>query len=214
MINIKQDKTHPDLNRLLTIIDEDYRTLRLFACRCAREVLPMLSEEDGWEEWEIATLAAAIDASERYARGEGTQSELLRMEDKVREIYVGGQEIALGAIGVMSWDDVRANGEVPDNAIQRAAYAVMCAARWSQDDNGWEVTMARDCADSAARCIGMIAAGKTSKAWSEGVVGVSSPEIVADTGRDIARHIAAEAEADMRQWQVDVLKAMIADVYK
>ena len=212
MINVKSDSTHPELNRLLTIIDEDYRTLRLFACRCAREVLPMLSEDDGWDERDINTLYAAIDASERYARGEGTQAELLRVEDNAWGIYVGGQEEALTAIGIKSWGDV--HDEVPDNVMQRAAYAVMCAARWNQDEPGWEVTMARDCADSAARCIGMIAAGKTSKAWSDAVVSASSPEIVAETGRDIARHIAAEAEADMRQWQVDVLKGMIADVYK
>jgi hypothetical protein len=63
------------------------RSLRLFACACARQV------------WDLLTTDArsAIDAAERYAEGHATLTELLASSIRKRNNRITGEQLALSA---------------------------------------------------------------------------------------------------------------------
>ena len=97
----------------------DDKTLRLFACKCVREVWHLLTDERSRK---------AVEVAERYAVGDATDEELDAARDAA---WDASSSAARDAAIAAAWD------EAWDEAIA-AAWAAAIAAAW---DEAWDEAM-------------------------------------------------------------------------
>jgi hypothetical protein len=108
----------PASDRLWLVLREEFidaKTLRLFACWCAREALKLVKEPD-------ARFLAAVKTAERYAHGRATKEELAAAQSEAWSI-VDGSETESAA---------RSADRSPRYAAWSAAWSAKSAVRLSQ----------------------------------------------------------------------------------
>lgn len=128
------------------------KTTRLFACYCARDVLPIFEKEYPNDN----RPRVAIDTSERYANGEATDSELSAAVSVAwSAVLVAARDEAL----IVAWDEAliaeryaavsaawSAARDAPQDAAMSAAWAAALAVAWATArDATWsaELSVAR-----------------------------------------------------------------------
>ena len=106
----------------------DDKTLRIFACKCAREVWHLLTDERSRK---------AVEVAERYAIGEATDEEL---EAARAAAWDAAWDAARAAASAAAWDDARAAAWAAAMAAARAAAraAASDAARAAERDAAWD----------------------------------------------------------------------------
>ena len=97
----------------------DDKTLRLFACKCVREVWHLLTDERSRK---------AVEVAERYAVGDATDEELDAARDAAWDASSSAaRDAAIAAAMAAAWD-----------AAIAAAWAAAIAAAW---DEAWDEAM-------------------------------------------------------------------------